>query len=139
MILSMSPVASLVCPGSCLEQGLTSLNDGCTCSGDRLLLTCTTVGPGVTVWMVQGCDDTLLPSGDFSDPGGIVRRPACSGQLQNMVEGRSLSFDGECYTSQFSLTAIPQLDNTNVVCQHDGTATTTVGTYTIELTSGECC
>ena len=137
MIMSISPVASFICPGSCLEQGLTSLNDGCTCSGDRLLLTCTTVGSGVTVWMVPGCANTLLPSGDFSD--GIVRRPACSGQLQNTVEGRSLSVDGDCYTSQLSLTAIPQLDGTNIVCQHDSMTTTTVGTYTIELTSGEWC
>ena len=130
-------VASLWGVVSCSEPGLRSLSsDECTCSGSQLQLACTAVGAGSTVWigdaLPDGCPELLLLHSRFSDSDGTTI--SCP---DNSFTARSISVDGECYTSQLTATVTSDLNGTVILCTRDnGSVVFTIDTYTFDLVTG---
>ena len=124
--------------GSCAQPNLTPISDGCICPGSSLLLNCTAVGPGLSVWLgsiftVTGCQQFFLSHSQFSpdsSPMFCPGQPFSARPLENI--------DDSCYVSQFNITNIDDFVGRSVVCRHDtaGGSSIVVGSYTINLTTG---
>ena len=128
---------------SCQSENLTPINDGCVCPGGMLRLNCTTVGTGITIWTGTaftqvGCNSAIslthsqfqmLIDGNESrfcpeSPPAIITQP--------------LSVVGDSFTSQLTVpNAGMNLNGHTIVCQHEVSNTTDIGTYTIMFTTGE--
>ena len=117
--------------GSCCEQNLTPLADGCVCPGNSLQFTCTVAGIGTTVWTIgQQCTIGLEHSRFATDVTRSCGAPS--------VIGRSLSAVGDCYMSQLTVMVTSDLNGTSVGCEYDnGTSIEYIGSYQIILTSGK--
>ena len=114
------------------EQSLIPPADECVCPGNSLQLTCTAVGIGTTVWTVgQECSIGLQ---HLQFATGVTR--SCS--TVGAPSGSSLSVEGDCYMSQLTIMVTPDLNGTNVGCEHDnGTGAECIGNYLIILTSSK--
>ena len=111
----------------------------CACSDEELRFTCTTVvdGVGATIWTgtAFSCDgnEILLRHSNFNRPGGTSGE--CNGDAS--ISARSVRVEGNCYTSELSVTPNAGLNNRTVLCvsnSNDGMPT--IGTATISLTTG---
>ena len=110
-------------------------NTGCTCAGDVLTYMCTAVGIGTTVWQ-----------GTAFDCGGnsivlvhnLYRSTGASGRCNNdAILGRSVSADGDCYTSELTVRVSPSLTNKTVSCFHgSGRGPIHIGSSTLTVKEG---
>ena len=114
LLLSLLIIA-FIDPSICCEQNLTPPSDECVCAGHLLQLNCTVVGRGFTVWSVDNQQCIELDHLQY-DPDGITR--SC-GNAADAPTGSSVSVMGDCYTSQLTVMATPNLNGTNVTCEHD--------------------
>ena len=107
--------------------------DECVCPNSLLRLRCTAVGMlGTTVWTVgQQCNIGL----DHAQFMAGVNRSCTRMEHGLSATGNSLGVDGDCYTSQLTIMVTPDLNGTNVTCEHFTTDTEHIGYYQI-LTSG---
>ena len=94
------------------------LRSGCICPGDTLSYECTVTGGGGTVWAgsafncYQYGNEIVLFNSHF-DTGtyGMCNNGA--------IVGRSLSVDGNNYTSQLNVTITPDTAGKTIKCVHD--------------------
>ena len=107
---------------------------GCVCPGDTLTYTCTVTGGfgGVTVWTGTAfdCNEIALLHSRFSSAYGIY------GTCNNgAIVARSISMEGNSYTSQLNVTVTPDTAGKTVTCGIDnGTTTTFHFTLVIAIT-----
>ena len=91
-------------------------------------------GGGVTIWTgtAFSCDgnEILLRHNNFNRPEGTSGE--CSGDAS--ISAKSVKVEGNCYTSQLSVTPNAGLNNRTVCCVNN--SMTTIGTSTIFLTTG---
>ena len=119
------------------NQLLNPSNVGCACPNENFIFNCTTVGSlGSTIWRVAAFDCTqneiILRHSEFDDAGGTSG--LCNG---GAISGRSIAVDGNCYTSQLSLTVSRELHNKAVTCLLNfNSAMTTAGNVSIIVASG---
>ena len=108
-----------------------------------LRLNCTTVGDGITIWKGTafsqvGCNREIsLIHSEFS--GLIARNESrfCP-DMAPAINATPLSNVSNSYTSQLTiLKDRGDLNGRTIVCQHEITTTTNIGTYTIMYTTGE--
>lgn len=134
--------ATLFTVSSSDQAVLTYIAGQCVCPGYNFQLTCTAVGLGAdaTVWTINttgadSCDDILLRHSEFSDPGGVSVEKSCRGRS---IVGRSLSVDGNCYTSILDVTVGANLNGIIIGCEYDDGATfVRIGSYPVVLTTGQ--
>ena len=106
----------------------------CTCPGDIITYTCTTVGGEATLWsgtaFSSGCDITLNHS-RFSDIGGTSG--SCS---DPRIIGRSVEKTNNCFTSQVTVTVNSDSINRTIECSviDNSSSTSLVGTEVISST-----
>ena len=110
----------------------------CTCPGHTLILECTTVGPGITVWRGSAFNCTgnsiLLRHSQFMSPQGV------NGTCNNgTIVGYSLRvITDNCFTSQLNVTVSPGLIGSTVQCTHnDGQMLNDIGLHRIDITIGK--
>ena len=123
------------------NQFISPLSDHCICPGQVVSLECTIVGGGTTVWEGSAFDcssndnEIQLRHSQFQNKnlvgqcndGNILARPFSV--VQN-----------NCFTSQLNITVTMRMDGETVVCVHDdGGNMTTVGTWTVSITTGKIC
>ena len=113
------------------------------CPGYNLQLTCTTIETGTTgatAWTINTtaadrCSDVFLRHASFFDPEGVSVEMSCRGRS---IVGRSLSVDGDRYTSILDVTVGANLDGLIIGCEYDsGAVTTPIGSYPVALTTGQ--
>ena len=107
---------------------------GCVCPGDTLTYNCTTMGLGFTVWSGTAfdCYEITLRNqwfmheiGDSCNNGNIV--------------ARSLSVEGNNYTSQLNVTVTPDTAGKTIVCYSDnGQVDTLISSFVIPTTGLSC-
>ena len=115
---------------------------GCACPGDRVSYKCSVAclepGIGSTVWRGSALDVLCSQGG-----GEIVLRHRSFNETRicGDITGQGIQVHmGESgrYTSQLNITVDPRLDNETIECiYHNGTATTLIGTSSVEVTQGE--
>jgi hypothetical protein len=54
-----------------------------------------------------------------------------------MITGRSLSVEGNCYTSQLNVTVGPSLNNQTVECTYSGGGMSIIGSSIIDISRGK--
>ena len=93
---------------------------GCVCPGDILTYECTVMGAGTTVWAGNAfnCPSydneiSLLHSRFMSDN---VYYHTCN---NGAIVARSLSVDGNNYTSQLNVTVTPETIGKTIECHYD--------------------
>ena len=107
----------------------------CTCPGDTITYTCTTVGGEATLWsgsaFPSDCDITLNHS-RFSDIGGT--QGLCSNNRG--FTGHSIEGTNNCYTSQLTVPVNSDSINKTIECAvvHNSTFTSLIGTEVISTT-----
>ena len=108
----------------CIESRFTDagLMNGCICSGDVLTYECTAMGTEVaTIWTGSAFDCpasnnmiTLLHSRFlYNESSGIYH---CN---NGAIVTRSLSFEGNSYTSQLNVTVTPDIGGKTIKCAGD--------------------
>ena len=113
-------------------------NINCACPGEEVILTCTVVGGGITVWSgtafscSSGTNDISLSHSRFME--GISK--SCNG---GAIVARSVGVTDDCYTSQLSVQVSSSLNSRTIQCAHDSNAgpTITVGTSTLLVVSSK--
>ena len=129
---------------SCQSENLTPINDGCVCPGGMLQLNCTTVGTGITIWtgtafsQFPGCSDISLTHSQFQELIDRNESRFCPESTRAIIT-KPLSVVGDSsFTSQLTVpNAGTNLTGHTIVCQHEISDTTDIGTYTIMFTTGE--
>jgi hypothetical protein len=114
---------------------------GCTCPGDTLTYECTAMGGGPTVWTGSAfnCSSSshmiLLLHNRFSSSKGDY------GSCNNgAIVGRSVSAEGNSYTSQLNVTITPDTAGKTIECEYDdGPIVTLVFTSVIPTTGWKSC
>ena len=107
----------------------------CTCPGNTITYTCTTVGGVATLWsgsaFPSDCDITLNHS-RFSDIGGT--QGLC--RSNRGFTGRSVEKTNNCYTSQLTVPVNSDSINKTIQCAvvHNSTSTSLIGTEVISTT-----
>jgi hypothetical protein len=93
--------------------------NGCVCPGDKLSYECTVMGGGLTIWTGSAfsCssfrNEIVLRHSSF---GGTGTYWMCN---NGAIEARSLSVEGNNYTSQLNVTVTPDTAGTTINCSHD--------------------
>ena len=95
-----------------------AFKSGCVCPGDKLTYECTTVGFGATIWTGTafsdcsgGRNELILFHSRFLQTEGT--KGSCNNEA---IEGRSLSVEGNSYTSQLNVTVTPGIAGKTIIC-----------------------
>ena len=111
---------------------------GCVCPGDTLTYECTVTGLGSTIWTGTAFEcpltsnEIILLHSRFTSVYGASR--SCN---NGDIVARSLSVEGNNYTSQLNVTITPFIAGKTVECLSDnGTATTLLFSRVIPTVSG---
>ena len=94
-------------------------------------------GGGATIWngTAFSCNgnEILLRHNNFKRPEGTSGE--CNGDAR--ISARSVGIEGNCYTSELSVTLNAGLNNRTVSCVSNlNNGMTTIGTATVSLTTG---
>jgi hypothetical protein len=123
-----------------VERGLSDLNklSSCTCLNDDIIYTCAVSGLGFTIWRGSAFDcsaqqnrillrHTLFESGTMG---------SCNG---GDIVGRSLGVSENVYTSQITVSVIPNLIGRIIECAYSLTGSTVIPINSTTIaTSGRC-
>ena len=111
----------------------------CVCLGDTLTYKCTAKGEGLTVWTgtafkcSSANNELILLHYRFSSPEGT--NGLCNNEA---IVARSLSVEGNNFTSQLNVTVTPDIAGNIIKCLYDnGSAETTLFNWSIP-TTGSC-
>ena len=115
-VCTMKLLTHTISAFSARQEFVSPTNTNCACPGEKLIYTCSAVtneSGRATVWSgsafdCAGSEITLLHD-RFSD--GTIRE--CNG---GAILGRSVSVDGNCFTSQLNVTVSTGLNNKTVKC-----------------------
>ena len=100
-----------------------ALTSGCVCPGDTLTYECTVEGYGVTIWTGTALDcpyHIALRHSQFSSTYGVFA--TCN---NGAIVARSLSVEGNNYTSQLNVTFNSNTAGKTIMCLHDSYMFTT--------------
>ena len=102
-----------------LEQSKLVLIKGCACPGGTLTYECSIVGDqgGATIWFGNAfncaSNESVLFHSRFTDTGTLDE---CN---NGAIVARSLSANGNIYTSQLNVTVTPDTAGKTITCIHD--------------------
>ena len=131
----------LLCHCERLRTKLTdyaALTSGCACPGDTLTYECTVMGEptGATVWSGSALNcsyhiEIVLLHSHFSSTYGTLR--VCN---NGATVGRSLSVEGNNYTSQLNVTVTPDTTGKTIACLYDNGWSLAIQFSTVLPTTG---
>ena len=132
---------SLALGAQYLNWSFAVLANRCVCLGDTLTYECTTMGVGSTVWTGSAfnnlwCTEILLLHNRILNGG---TNGTCNNGATYIV-ARSLSVEGNNYTSQLSVTATPETAGKTIMCYSDnGSDVTLISHFVIPTIGLSCC
>lgn len=121
-------------------EGIAAENSSCGCVGDTLIYNCTVSGGISTAWQGSAFDNCriILLHSHFASGRGSSR--TCNqGRIIGQSQRYSINYftNVSYYTSYLRVTALPELNNTDIQCLHYiNSQFTLIGSYSISIISG---